>query len=57
VCPSTRSRAKCSSESSTRKAPAGVVELVAFCGLYAIKGYMVTAFDIPIEESLPASPF
>jgi 4-carboxymuconolactone decarboxylase len=36
---------------------AGVVEVVALCGLYAIMGYMVTAFDIEIEEGLPAPPF
>jgi 4-carboxymuconolactone decarboxylase len=36
---------------------AGVVEVVVLCGLYAIMGYMVTAFDIPIEEGLPAAPF
>ena len=36
---------------------AGVVEVVALCGLYAIMGYMVSAFDIPIEEGLPAAPF
>lgn len=36
---------------------AGVVEVVALCGLYAIMGYTVTAFDIPIEEGLPTPPF
>jgi 4-carboxymuconolactone decarboxylase len=36
---------------------AGIVELVALCGLYAIMGHMVTAFDIEIEEGLPAPPF
>ena len=36
---------------------AGVVELVALCGLYGIMGYMVAAFDIAIEEGLPAAPF
>ena len=35
----------------------GVVEVVALCGLYAMMGYMVTAFDIPIEEGLPIPPF
>jgi alkylhydroperoxidase family enzyme len=35
---------------------AGVVELVALCGLYAIMGYTVTAFDIPIEAGLPRPP-
>jgi 4-carboxymuconolactone decarboxylase len=36
---------------------AGIVELVALCGLYAIMGNMVTAFDIEIEEGLSAPPF
>jgi 4-carboxymuconolactone decarboxylase len=36
---------------------AGVVEVVALCGLYAIMGYMVSAFDIAIEEGLPTPPF
>ena len=36
---------------------AGIVELVALCGLYAIMGYMVTAFDIGIEDGLPNPPF
>ena len=36
---------------------AGVVEEVALCGLYATMGYMVTAFDIAIEEGFPESPF
>ena len=36
---------------------AGVVEVVAVCGLYAIMGYMVTAFDIGIEDGLPKPPF
>ena len=36
---------------------AGIVELVALCGLYAIMGHMVTAFDIEIEEGLPAPRF
>ncbi len=35
----------------------GVVELVAVCGLYAIMGYMTKAFDIEVEEGLPAPPF
>jgi glyoxylate carboligase len=34
----------------------GAVEIVALCGLYAIMGYMVTAFDIPIEEGFPSPP-
>ncbi len=36
---------------------AGVVEVVALCGLYATMGYVVTAFDIGIEDGLPESPF
>ena len=36
---------------------AGIVELVAVCGLYAIMGYTITAFDIAIEQGLPAPPF
>jgi 4-carboxymuconolactone decarboxylase len=36
---------------------AGIVELVALCGLYAIMGHMVTAFDIELEEGLPDPPF
>jgi 4-carboxymuconolactone decarboxylase len=36
---------------------AGVVEIVALCGLYAIMGYMVTAFDIPLEDGFPPAPF
>ena len=35
---------------------AGVVELVVLCGLYATMGYVVSAFDIPIEEGLPTPP-
>lgn len=35
---------------------AGVVELVVLCGLYATMSYMVFAFDIPIEDGLPAPP-
>jgi 4-carboxymuconolactone decarboxylase len=35
----------------------GIVELVALCGLYAIMGDMVTAFDITIEEGLRDPPF
>ena len=35
----------------------GIVELVAVCGLYGIMGYMVTAFDIAIEEGFPIPPF
>ena len=36
---------------------AGVVEVVVLCGLYATMGYMVTAFDIPIEDGFPRPPF
>jgi 4-carboxymuconolactone decarboxylase len=36
---------------------AGIVELVALCGLYAIMGNMATAFDIELEEGLPNPPF
>ncbi len=36
---------------------AGVVELVALCGLYGIMGNMVTAFDIGVEEGLPDPRF
>ena len=36
---------------------AGIVELVALCGLYAIMSYTVTAFDIEVEEGLPNPPF
>ena len=36
---------------------AGVVELVALCGLYALMGYMTSAFDIEVEEGLPPAPF
>jgi len=35
----------------------GIVEVVAVCGLYAIMGYMTTAFDIHTEHGLPAAPF
>jgi 4-carboxymuconolactone decarboxylase len=35
---------------------AGVVEVVTLCGLYALMGYVVTAFDIPIEPGFPAPP-
>lgn len=35
---------------------AGVVEVVALCGLYAIMSYMVFAFDIEVEEGLPEPP-
>ena len=36
---------------------AGAVEIVALCGLYAIMGYTVSAFDIPIEDGLPQPPW
>jgi 4-carboxymuconolactone decarboxylase len=35
----------------------GVVELVALCGLYALMGYTVTAFDVEVEQGLPPPPF
>ena len=35
---------------------AGVVEVVALCGLYGLMGAMVTSFDIPIEDGLPTPP-
>ncbi len=35
---------------------AGVVELVALCGLYTLLGYMTTAFAIAPEPGLPALP-
>jgi 4-carboxymuconolactone decarboxylase len=35
---------------------AGAVEIVALCGMYALMGYTVTAFDIPIEDGLPQPP-
>ena len=35
---------------------AGIVEVVALCGLYAIMSYMVFAFDIEVEEGLPEPP-
>jgi hypothetical protein len=35
---------------------AGVVELVALCGLYALMGFMTTAFAIRPEPGLPALP-
>jgi 4-carboxymuconolactone decarboxylase len=36
---------------------AGIVELVVLCGLYAIMGYMTTAFDIEVEDGFPVAPF
>ena len=35
---------------------AGVVELVGLCGLYALMGYMTTAFAIDVEPGLPGLP-
>jgi alkylhydroperoxidase family enzyme len=35
---------------------AGIVEVVALCGLYALLGFVVTAFDIPIEAGFPTPP-
>jgi 4-carboxymuconolactone decarboxylase len=35
---------------------AGVVELVVLCGLYALMGYMTTAFAIEPEPGLPQPP-
>jgi 4-carboxymuconolactone decarboxylase len=35
---------------------AGVVELVALCGLYGMMGYMTTAFAVDPEPGLPALP-
>jgi 4-carboxymuconolactone decarboxylase len=35
---------------------AGVVELVALCGLYALMGYMTTSFAITPEPGLPVLP-
>ena len=35
----------------------GMVEVVALCGLYALMGDVVTAFEIPIEAGLPTPPF
>jgi 4-carboxymuconolactone decarboxylase len=35
---------------------AGIVELVALCGLYAIMGYTIAAFDIELEKGLPVPP-
>lgn len=35
---------------------AGVVEVVALCGLYALISYMVFAFDIELEADMPKPP-
>ena len=36
---------------------AGVVEIVAICGLYGLMAMMTTSFDIPIEPGFPKPPF
>jgi 4-carboxymuconolactone decarboxylase len=36
---------------------AGVVEIVALCGLYALIGAMVTSFDVSLEAQMPPAPF
>lgn len=36
---------------------AGAVELVVACGLYAIMGYTVAAFEVPLDADLPKAPF
>ena len=36
---------------------AGAVEVVAVCGLYAVMGYVVTSFELPLEEGFPVAPF
>ena len=36
---------------------AGAVEIVALCGLYAVMGYTVSPFDIPLEDGLPQPPW
>jgi len=36
---------------------AGVVEIVALCGLYALMGYITIAFDIELEAGFPVPPF
>lgn len=36
---------------------AGVVELVALCGLYGFIGGMATAFDVQLEDGMPPPPF
>ena len=36
---------------------AGVVELVALCGLYGLMAMMTTSFEIPIETGFPDPPF
>jgi alkylhydroperoxidase family enzyme len=36
---------------------AGVVELVALCGLYSLMAMTTTSFDIPLESGFPAPPF
>lgn len=36
---------------------AGIVELVAVCGLYSLMGLTTRAFEIPLEPGLPPAPF
>ncbi len=36
---------------------AGIVEVVGLCGLYALMGYVVTSFDLPLEDHLRPAPF
>jgi hypothetical protein len=36
---------------------AGVVELVALCGLYSVMAMMTTSFEIPLETGFPDPPF
>ncbi|MEN3583990.1 carboxymuconolactone decarboxylase family protein [Streptomyces sp. ZYX-F-203] len=36
---------------------AGVVEVVALCGVYALMGYMTTAFAVAVEPGLPTPPW
>ena len=36
---------------------AGIVEVVGLCGLYALMGYVVTSFDLPLEDHLVPAPF
>jgi 4-carboxymuconolactone decarboxylase len=36
---------------------AGIVELTVLCGFYTVMAYMVTAFDIEVEEGLPNPHF
>ena len=36
--------------------PAGAVEVVAVCGLYALIGYTTIAYDVAVEPGLPTPP-